>query len=209
MSRRVAKLGPCVLEGEHVRLEPLRLVHCDALFQAGKNTKWTWFLTPLRSKRAIRRRIEGGLKAERRGQEFAFAVVMKDSRGLVGSTSYLGVVARHRRVEIGSTWYSKDVWGTVVNPECKFLLLKHAFEDWRAVRVQFVTDVRNKRSARAISKLGARLEGRLSNYGIRSDGHTRDVFVYSIADKDWSSVKSRLLARVRVFGQRSAPVPRA
>ncbi len=33
-----------------------------------------------------------------------------------------------------------------VNPECKFLLLKHAFEDWGAVRVELGTDSNNAHS---------------------------------------------------------------
>ncbi len=50
------------------------------------------------------------------------------------------------------------------------LMLKHAFEDWGAVRIQFVTDARNIYSQHAMTKLGAKLEGRLRNHGVREDG---------------------------------------
>ena len=153
-------LGPCVLQGKFVRLEPLRHKHAKDLFEATKSLDWQWFLSPLRTRDAVNRRIAEGLRAERRGEAYAFAVRLQNDDRVVGSTSYLNVVTRHKRAEIGSTWYSQDLWGTVVNPECKYLLLKHAFEDWGAVRVQLVTDTNNAHSQRAILKLGAKLEGR-------------------------------------------------
>ncbi len=89
--------------------------------------------------------------------------------------------------------------GTFVKPEFKFLLLQHAFEDWHAVRVQLGTDARNTHSQRAISKLGAKFEGRLRNYGIRPDGLPRESMLYSIIDSEWENVKSRLIARIKDF----------
>ena len=86
-----------------------------------------------------------------------------------------------------------------MNPECKFLLLKRAFEDWGAVRVELGTDSNNVHSQRAILKLGAKFEGRLRNYGIRPEGKARDAMLYSIIDREWSEVKSKLLAQFQTF----------
>lgn len=99
-------------------------------------------------------------------------------------------------VEIGGTWYSPRYQGTVVNPECKYLLLAHAFDDWGAVRVQIKTDIKNVRSQRAIVKMGARLEGRLRNHRIRRDGTLRDTMMYSITRDEWPEVKGALSARI-------------
>ena len=196
----VQDLGPCVLEGRFVRLEPLRSKHAAGLWEAARATDWEWFLGPLRAMKDIEKRIADGMAAERKGEAFAFAVrVLADGR-IVGSTSYLAVVPLHRRAEIGSTWYSKDVWGTEVNPECKFLLLRHAFERWGAVRIQLGTDSRNSHSQGAILKLGARFEGTLRNHGIRPDGTVRDANMYSIIDKEWPEVKAKLLSRIDAFG---------
>ena len=115
---------------------------------------------------------------------------------MVGSTAYLSVVSEHRRLEIGSTWYHRDVWGTAVNPECKFLLMRHAFEDWDAVRVEFRTDENNVHSQKAILKLGAKFEGVSRKHGIRADGSARNAFLYSIVDSEWPGARTRLLARV-------------
>jgi RimJ/RimL family protein N-acetyltransferase len=156
-------------------------------------------LTTLRSREDVDRRIAEGLKVEGRNEEYAFAVILKREGKVVGSTSYFGIVPKHKSAEIGYTWYSPDVQGTVVNPECKFLLLKHAFEDWEAVRVQLRTDANNAHSQRAILKLGAKFEGKMRNQGIRQDGSIRDSMLYSIIPSEWATVKKGLEARIEGF----------
>jgi len=107
----------------------------------------------------------------------------------VGSTSYLQLAALHKRVEIGSTWYTTDVQGTKVNPECKYLLMRHAFEDWGAERVQFTTDANNLHPQRAILKFGAEYEGKLRRDKRRPDGSMRDSMIYSIVANEWPAVR--------------------
>ncbi len=192
-------LGPTILEGKFVRLEPLRPNHADRLYEAGRNLEWAWMLGPLRTKAAVDQRIADGLRLEEKDEAYAFAVIVKKEIRVVGSTAYLSTKAKYKRTEIGSTWYSPEMWGTVVNPECKFLLLKHAFEDWGAVRVELGTDSNNVHSQHAILKLGAKFEGKLRNYAIRPDGTVRDTMLYSIIDKEWSDVKSKLLGRLKSF----------
>jgi len=198
---RTGRLGPCTLEGSHVRLEPLREKHTSEISRAAKRTDWTWFLGPLRSREAVDRRIADGIEAEKRGEAYAFAVRLLGDGRIVGSTSYMTVVAKHKRAEIGSTWYSRDCWGTVVNPECKYLLLKHAFEEWGAVRIQLVTDVNNLHSQKAILKLGAKLEGTMRGHGIRLDGTVRDAKLYSIVPGEWPEVRAKLLSRIEALGR--------
>jgi len=156
-------------------------------------------LGPLRSREEVDQRITDRLSAEDRRAEYAFAVFLKSKNRMVGSTSYLEVAPKRKIAEIGSTWYASDVQGTVVNPECKYLLLKHAFEDWDAIRVQLGTDIRNVHSQRAILKLGAKFEGRLRNHGIRLDGSIRDTMLYSIIAEEWPVVKKGLEARIASF----------
>src|SRR6266849_491118 len=173
-------IGPFTLEGKFVKLEPLRKDHADGLAEAAAKLDWAWMLGPLRSRQDVDKRIESGLRAEARDEEYAFAVILKKEEKIIGSTAYLAVASRHKRLEVGSTWYTPEMQVTVVNSECKFLLLKHAFEDWGAVRVQLGTSVNNTHSQRAILKLGAKFEGRLRNHGIMSEGSPRDSLFYSI-----------------------------
>jgi len=193
-------LGPSILEGKFVRLEPLRPNHLNGLAEVAAKIDWSLMLYPLLSKKDVETKINNAPDLESKDEEYAYAVIHKKEGRIIGSTSYLGVVSRHRRVEIGSTWYLPEMRGTFVNPECKFLLLKHAFEDWHAVRIQLGTDARNVVSQRAISKLGAMFEGRLRNYGIQPDGRVRESMLYSIIDSEWPEVKSNLLSRIKNFG---------
>ncbi|KAA0025084.1 GNAT family N-acetyltransferase [Antrihabitans cavernicola] len=114
----------------------------------------------------------------------------------IGTTSYLDVSSHDARVEIGSTLYTPAVWGTSVNPEVKLVLLRYAFEVLHAGRVQLKTDVRNKRSQQAISRLGAQYEGTMRRHFRRPDGTVRDSVLFSIIAEDWPVVEQRLLARL-------------
>jgi RimJ/RimL family protein N-acetyltransferase len=192
-------LGPCTLEGRFVRLEPLRESHTDELARIATKLDWSLFLYPLLSRDDVVKRIMDGIEREKRNEEYAFAVVLKKENRVVGSTSYLTIVSRHKRAEIGSTWYEPEFQGTYVNPESKFLLLRHAFEDWGAVRMQLGTHMKNLHSQRAILKIGAKFEGRLRNYGIMPDGTPRDSMLYSITSSEWPGVKSRLVKRIKNY----------
>lgn len=181
----MTSLGPCVLEGRHVRLEPLEASHAGGLLGAAPRSVWTWMQMDARTPESMGGWIETALEAQERGAEYPFTVFRLRDRRVLGSTRYMDVRPAQRGVEVGGTWYDSAVWGTVVNPECKFLLLRHAFEEWNAVRVQLKTDSNNLHSQRAILKLGAKFEGRLRNHRIRQDGTPGDTMMYSITDAEW------------------------
>ena len=129
--------------------------------------------------------------------ELAFAVFHKELGRHVGMTRYLNIEEAHRKLEIGSTWYEPAVWAGVVNPECKFLLMRHAFETLKFHRVEFKTDARNARSRAAILKLGAREEGIFRKHMIMADGHVRDSVWFSVIDDEWPAVKAGLEKRIK------------
>ena len=103
------------------------------------------------------------------------------------------ISVRHiRDLEIGGTWYGLEFQHTIVNTECKYLLLRYAFETLGTIRVQFKADLRNERSLRAIERIGAKREGILRNHMVLPDGVRRDSVFYSIIDSEWPEVKDRL-----------------
>lgn len=118
---------------------------------------------------------------------------------VVGWTSYLEISPNDARLEIGNTSYDPAVWGTVVNPEAKLLLLTHAFETLGMGRVQLKTDVRNVRSQQAIHRIGATYEGVLRRYQRRGDGTVRDTVLFSVVAEDWPGVRARLADRVSAY----------
>lgn len=193
----MASLGPVNLAGTYVDLQPLQMHHAAELLEAGAAPQiWTWLPAAPASLEAMEELIRQSLTAGAKGQEHPFVVLEKSSGRVVGSTRYLEVQEQHRTVEIGWTWYSPDVWGTAVNPEAKYLLLRHAFEDWGALRVQFKADSLNERSLAGIRKLGAKYEGLLRNHRIRSNGSIRHTAMFSIVKTEWPEVRDGLLARL-------------
>jgi RimJ/RimL family protein N-acetyltransferase len=126
-----------------------------------------------------------------------WTIFVRETGEAVGMTGYLDVRPRHRGLEIGRTWIARAQQGTRVNPESKYLLLRHAFEPLGAARVQFKTDLENRHSQRAIEKLGAQREGVLRRYQMRSNGTLRDTVIYSILAAEWPQVKARLEERLR------------
>ncbi len=111
---------------------------------------------------------------------------------IVGSTRLFDLSAEHRGLEIGSTWLNPSVWRTRVNTECKYLLLREAFEHLDMLRVQIKTDLRNLQSQAAIERIGAVKEGILRKHRILHDGYVRDTVMYSITNDEWPDVRIRL-----------------
>lgn len=183
-----------VLRGYGVELVPLDEAHREPLRPAAQDER-IWAVTLTRGDGpGFDPWFDDALAERAAGRRVPFVV----SRGgeLVGSTSYLDVAPRHRRVEIGSTWYRPDVWGTAVNPACKLLLLEHAFEAVGVNRVALVTDALNLRSQAAIAKLGAVREGVLRAHMVAQHGRVRDSVVFGITAAEWPAVRAGLLARL-------------
>ena len=189
---------PITLTGNVVRLEPLQARHVEGLSEAAQDSAiWSFMpYNPSRSLEAMREWMADALEAQERGKELPFVIVQRETNRVVGSTRYLTIVPRDHGLEIGGTWLAHDVRRTAVNTECKYLLLRHAFETLGAIRVQFKTDSRNLTSQRAIERLGAVKEGVLRNHMILPDGYRRHSVYYSILDSEWAGVKARLEAKL-------------
>jgi RimJ/RimL family protein N-acetyltransferase len=196
------ELGPVTLTGKHIRLEPLRRDYAASLLAVAEAPEiWTWMSALPVTPAAMDAWIAEALGAQESGLEYPFVVVLLSSDRVVGSTRYMDVQAASKGAEIGWTWYAPDTWGTVVNPEAKYLLLRHAFEDWGAIRVQLKTDLKNLRSQAAIKKLGARQEGILRSHRFRRDGTIRDSVLFSIIREEWPGVKAELEQRLAQGGE--------
>jgi len=185
-----------ILTGHFVQLEPLDEAHRDDLRLAAEDERiWTHMLVDPRDER-FDAWFDGMLNEQRDQVRYAFAVRAIPIGRLVGSTSYLDIQEKHKRIEIGSTWYMPDRWQTATNPECKLLLLRHAFEVLGMNRVSLVTDLRNERSQAAIAKLGAVREGVLRSHMITKGNRIRDSVIFSIVAAEWPAAKSGLEKRL-------------
>jgi RimJ/RimL family protein N-acetyltransferase len=176
------------LEGRLVTLEPLGPQHEDGLHAAAADERvWQWMLT-----RDVDAWIGDALSANPDRQPFA---VLRDGE-VAGSTSYMSLAPEHRRLEIGNTWLNSSAWGTGANTEAKYLLLRHAFEDAGALRVEFKTDAKNERARAALAAIPAEFEGIHRQHMLVRGGERRDSAWYAVIAEDWPSVRAALEARL-------------
>ena len=186
-------LTPITLTGRHATLELLSQNHHDDLIEAVKDGElWNLWFTSVPNPEGMRAEIDRRLDLQKQGSMLPFAVLLNSTGKAVGMTTYMNVDSVHRRVEIGSTWYRKSVQRTLVNTECKLLLLTHAFESLNCIAVEFRTHFFNHQSRRAIERLGAKLDGILRNHQRAANGTLRDTCVYSILPSEWPTVKAHL-----------------
>ncbi len=188
---------PVTLSGRLVRLEPLTPAHVPELFDALSldPTIWRWWLVPppptLDGMATV---VRAELDAVAAGDAVAFAQVEAATGRARGVTRYMDIRRAHRGLEVGGTWLGRPWQRGGMNTEAKYLLLRHAFEELSAVRVQLKTDLRNTQSQAAIERLGAVREGVLRKHIIVRDGFVRDSVLYSVVAEEWPAVKTRLEA---------------
>lgn len=188
------EIKPVVLTGRHVRLEPMTEEHIPGLAEIGVGQPFWHFMVygTMSTPDDMRNWVLDILARSEHGTDLPFVAVHLASGRVAGATRYLNIVPRDRGLEIGGTWYGPEFQRTAVNTECKYLLLRHAFETLGCIRVQLKTDLRNERSQRAIERIGAVKEGVLRNHMILPDGYYRHSVFYSILDTEWSGVRESL-----------------
>ena len=175
--------------GQIVRAELLEERHRDGLRQAAEREPQIHRFTNMYTF-GFDRWFDLALETQ---TDVPFVVLVGDRP--VGSTRYLNVEPAHKRVEIGWTWLERAQWGTGANVETKYLLLRHAFDDWGAMRVEFKTDARNLRVRGALLGIGATFEGIFRKHMILPDS-IRDSAYYAIVDDDWPRVRALLESKV-------------
>jgi RimJ/RimL family protein N-acetyltransferase len=188
-------ITPFTLNGAHVRLEPLRAEHAPMLWEIAKDhltDLFQWIPYQLKSLEDFQEFNRSVLEEQSRGASLPFATFELKSNHIVGTTRFMNMDLANRKVEIGSTWIAPRWQRTVVNTEAKYLMLSHAFEIWRCLRVELKTDAMNQRSRNAILRLGAKEEGTLRKHMLTWNGRQRDSVYFSILDSEWPHVKTRL-----------------
>jgi len=188
---------PITLEGSSARLEPIRREHAEFFWEAAKHSLddiFQWIPYRMKSPEDFRHIVDKALDEQERGESVVFATVESSSGNVIGSTRFMNIDRINRRVEIGSTWIAPAWQRTAVNTEAKYLMLRHAFEAWRCMRVELKTDALNQKSRNAILRIGAKEEGTLRRHVITWTSRVRDTVYFSILDSEWPEVKARLEA---------------
>jgi RimJ/RimL family protein N-acetyltransferase len=189
---------PVILTTDKVTLCPLNEGHLHAFFQAGAFPEiWRWSLpdkcTSLATTKAW---LQYSQNMTEKGEHIAFAIFDNETEEFVGSTRYCTIKPDDRNLEIGFTFITPKYQRSHINTHAKYCLLKHAFEDLNAIRVEFKTHEKNQKSRNALSRLGAKFEGISRNQRILSDGTFRNTAIFSIIEQEWPVVKKSLIEKL-------------
>jgi len=195
------------LQGRHIRLEPLERCHVESLTaaSAGDPELYRWSPVPQGIEQTTRY-VETALAARAAGAAVPFVTVRAQDGVVIGSTRLYNFEfwewpaghALHGRTtpdacEIGYTWLTQSAIRTAANTEAKLLMLTHAFEVWKVLRVCLHTDARNERSRAAILRIGGQFEGILRSHRMAADFIPRDSARFSIIAAEWPAAKQRLM----------------
>jgi N-acetyltransferase len=204
------KLESPILQGKHIRLEPLDHRHAAGLAAASAidPALYQWSPVPQGAAEAASY-IDTALAWQDAGTAVSYATVRESDGAVVGSTRFFLIErwawpqghSRHNRefpdaCEIGYTWLARSAIRTPANTEAKFLMLTHAFEVWQVLRVCLHADARNLRSRAAIERMGAKFEGILRSHRMAADFIARDSARYSIVAAEWPEVNRELSSKL-------------
>ncbi len=196
------RIGPVILEGTRVRLIPMMREHVAAMWKAG-NFPEIWEHTgtfPIRSLEDMQRYVDVALAEQTAGHAVPFVTTDPTTGEIIGTTRFANISAPDHRVEIGWTWLRPDRQRTGANGEAKSLMLRQAFDEWGALRVEIKTDVRNARSRAAIERIGGTYEGVFRQHMVVREGRVRDTVYYSIIDTDWRDPNHRAYRNAVSYG---------
>ncbi len=109
---------------------------------------WKWTNNVVNSQADIERYVADAIRMRDAGTALPFVTISKADDKVVGSTRFGNIDIPNRKVEIGWTWINPRWQRTAINSEAKLLMLTHAFETWKCIRVELKTDFNTSQSRR-------------------------------------------------------------
>lgn len=208
-------LHDLTLPGRLIRLEPLTIQHAEALAVASAgdsspsdDSLYKFTFIPYSLDEATEY-IGTALEWRDARTAIPFVVIRNGDNSVIGSTRFWNIErwdwpADHDRhdnpfpdvAEIGYTWYARSAIRTGANTEAKYLMLAHAFEVWKVLRISLHTDSRNLRSQASMERIGFKREGIIRAHKIAADGIPRDSVRFSMLRAEWHEAKQNLTARL-------------
>lgn len=184
-----------ILENESALLRPLEKADFNGLSKIAYDYDiWRFNVARCMNDVELNNYINAMLNQKEKELLYPFVIKDKNSDRIAGSSSYINISNRDRRLEIGGSWLGKSFQGTGLNRSCKYLMLAYAFEHLDFERVEFKTDVLNLQARKALKKIGAREEAILRSHTLMQDGRRRDTIYYSILQPEWGEIKNTLFS---------------
>ncbi|MGZ3815328.1 MAG: GNAT family N-acetyltransferase, partial [Bdellovibrio sp.] len=153
---------------------------------------WSGRMWGIDTPEKIRDMLKMQIASHKKGESNPFVYFVGDE--VAGISRYHSLFPNRRALELGGTCIAPKWRRTFVNTEVKSLLLEHAFEVLDAVRVELRVDCLNYTSQMNVLRLGATFEGIVRHWQIRKNGDLPNGMLYSFTNKDWPSIRERLLA---------------
>ena len=176
-------------------LDPLTADHIKYMRSlSGHSDIWKWYTQDLTHPDNLEKWMLSRLKETETELKMSYAVVLKSTDQVIGSTSFGNINWVEKGIEIGWTWLGKDHIGTGINKHMKHLMLVHAFEHMEIERLELRTDELNIRSRKAMEKIGAKHDGTLRNHRSTQGGKRRNTVIYSIIKSEWPEIKETIFA---------------
>ena len=181
-----------ILENDRVLLRPLQVDDAHNLTNTACEDEdlMTYSFNRIHTPELLTSYLEEFAKERSDGTRYPLIVFDKIAQEYAGVTTFLNISNVHQRIEIGSTWIGKKFQGTGLNQHCKFLLMRHVFEELRFERLEFKIDARNTRSRRAVEKIGGKLEGEMRSHSELPNGIRRNTVIYSMLLEEWPTLKA-------------------
>lgn len=167
-----------LLHGELLELRPLRADDFEALFRVASDPL-IWEQHPERNR--YQEETFRAFFAEALTSGGAIVAIDRATGQIIGSSRYHGHDAERGIIEIGWSFLARAYWGGRYNGEMKRLMLEHAFKS--VSRVIFVIGPDNRRSQRAVEKIGG------VRTGTTTDGQGRERVVYELTQALYSQGK--------------------
>jgi len=180
-----------ILENDHAKLTLLDLSNYELVSEIAQEKNLIHYSpsdisTPGKLSDYVKNAVDGYYQKT----SIPFLIYDKQKKANAGSTRF-GLIDWHNKVlHIGWTWLGHEFQGTGLNKAVKHLMLDYAFDNLDFEKVEFRIDERNKRSRKAVEKLGAKLEGVLRSNILMIDGFRRNTCCYGILKSEWEAKRS-------------------
>lgn len=182
-----------ILENDRARLEPLAENHFEELWPVAQHEElWALTTSAIKTKEDFIKYFDTAIEEKKKGLSYPFAIFDKDAGRYGGCTRFGNIDNKHKRLEIGWTWYEPALQRTGLNRNCKFLLLRYGFETMGLNRIELKTSTINFRSQKAMEQIGAVKEGVFRNHMVNPDGSLRHSVYYSFIKEDWPQIKAAI-----------------
>ncbi len=184
---------PLELSSGRVSVRTLSSDYIDRIIEAIHDPKgWSGRMWGIDTHEKICDMLHRQIKEHEKGECHPFVYFVDGS--VAGITRYHSIFPGRKALEIGGTCVAPKWRRTFVNTDVKKILLTYAFEKLDVVRVELRVDCLNYTSQMNVLRLGASFEGKIRHWQIRGNGDLPDGMLYSITNKEWPVVKSRLTA---------------